>query len=209
MINLIPNELRLERLYGRRNRQLVTVIVVFLAAALMVALIMIGSLRFVGADESSLITSIEENELLIAELELQTNDLSKVSSRLDSTYKLYQNSIAFSELIPEIGSLLPQGSVINGLSLTGGNTDPLDLDVSLVSADLVPVLLKNLKDSELFEAADVIVISPGGSNNNYEYGASVSVSFTGSAEAKRKAAAAAAAAAAATKEINDAEAESQ
>jgi len=108
---------------------------------------------------------------------------------------LFDSSIVFSELVPQIGSLLPQGTIINSLALTGGETDPLTLDVNLSGANLAPVLQSNLIQSELFEAADVNSITPlGNTDTIYQFNASVSVSFTGSAEAKRKIAAQAAAA---------------
>jgi hypothetical protein len=203
MINLLPNSVREEHEYGRKNRKLTALIFLVAGTALAVAAIMIVSVGFLSDEETSIQKSIDENKAIITTLEAETSDLSDVASRLRTTYTLFDGSIKFSELIPEIGSLLPSGSVIDGLSLTGGNTDPLQLNVSLISAELAPVMQKNLIDSELFEAADIITITPVGSDASaYNYSASVSVSFTGSAEAKKKAAAAAAAAAQALKEAN-------
>jgi Tfp pilus assembly protein PilN len=195
MINLIPHNLKSERLYGRRNRILIGYIVALITAAVLVALTMLISIRFVGSEETSLKKTIDDNQIQITALESQIKDLSSVSSRLSTADKLYENNIEFSKLIPDIGSLLPQGTILNSLSLTGGNTDPLSLDVDLLNADLAAVLQRNLVNSELFEAADINSISGKSGASNYRFTASVSVSFTGSAEAKRKVAAAAAAAA--------------
>lgn len=194
MINLLPFELRKERLYGRRNRVLIWFVISMFVTAIIVSAIMVGGLGFVGSEESAIREEIESNNLQVMKLEAEIKDVARVSTRLNSANKLYDSSILFSELVPQIGSLLPQGTIINSLTLTGGNTDPLSLDVSLASADLAPVLQSNLVQSELFEAADVNSISPLGSNETiYQFNASVAVSFTGSAEAKRKVAAKAAA----------------
>ncbi|MFT4532138.1 MAG: Tfp pilus assembly protein PilN [Candidatus Saccharimonadales bacterium] len=200
MINLIPHDLRSSRTYARRNRTLVGYIIALLLAALMVAATMLISLSFVGADEPNLKKTIEDNQIQVSQLESQTSDLSKVSSRLTTADKLFESSIEFSSLIPEIGSLLPEGAVLNSLSLTGGNTDPLGLDVGIANADLAAILQKNLVDSELFEAADIGSISSSGSSERYTFSALISVSFTGSAAEKAKIAAAAQAAAAARAE---------
>jgi hypothetical protein len=187
MINLLPFDLRSDRLYGRRNRVLVGFVVSLLITAGLVSFIMLGGLRFVGSEENTLKAEIEKNNVQVLELEAEIKDVSSVAARLTAVDKLFDSSILFSELVPEIGSLLPKGSIINSLALTGGNTDPLTLDVSIASAGLAPVLQSNLVQSELFEAADVNSISPIGSSETvYQFNASVSVSFTGSAEAKRK-----------------------
>ncbi len=198
MINLLPQEIRIERMFGRRNIISLGIIIFLLITALLVSAVMMTTQQFVGNEESSLRTEIELNQQKVASLESQIKDLSTVAARLTTVDKLYESSIDFSELIPKIGSLLPAGSIINGLSLTGGNTDPLALDVSITSADLAPVLQRNLVQSELFEAADVNSITPlGDDTSTYKFSASMSVSFTGSAAAKKKLAAEAAAKAAA------------
>lgn len=201
MINLLPNNIREEHSFGRKNKKLVALIFLVAGTAVAVAGIMLFNLKYIDDEATSVRSAIEKNEETIKKLETETNDLGAVSSRLNSTFALYEQSIRFSEIIPEIGSVLPAGSIIDGLSLTGGSTDPLQLNVSLTSADLAAVLQKNLVESELFEAADIISITPGGSEGSrYQYTSSVAVSFTGSAEAKRKEAAAAAAAAEAKKQ---------
>jgi hypothetical protein len=203
MINLLPNSIREEHTYGRRNRMLVALILLIAGTATMVVAIMLFNLVSVKNDTNDVQSAIDQNKLLIANLESETSDLSKVSTRLSTTYKLFEGSIKFSELIPKIGSVLPSGTIIGGLSLTGGSTDPLQLNVSLKSPDLVPVLQKNLVESDIFEAADVVDLSPGGEGTEYPYSASVTVSFEGTAEAKRKEAARAAAEAEAKKALEE------
>jgi hypothetical protein len=192
MINLLPKEIRIERQYGRKNRILVGYVVALLITAVLVAVVMIGSLRFFGTNESELKSEIDENALIIASLQNKTTDLNKTVSKLEMVDKLYENGITFSSLIPKIGSILPEGTVLNGLSLTGESTDTLNLDVDLERPELAAVLIRNLVESELFEAADVGNLNPKGTDGDrYRYGTIVRVSFEGSAEAVRKAEAAA------------------
>ncbi len=204
MINLLPNNIREEYSFGRRNKKLLALIVLVAGTAMAVAGIMLFNLKYIDEEAASVQNSIDENSVIVKNLESQTSDLGEVAGRLSSTQKLFEQSIQFSEIIPEIGSVLPAGSIIDGLLLTGGSTDPLQLNVSLTTANLSAVLQKNLVESDLFEAADVISITPAGNDESrYRYAASVAVSFTGSAEAKRKAAAAAAAAAEAKKQSEE------
>jgi hypothetical protein len=162
---------------------------------------MLGGLKFFGTDEAALQKEIEANNSTILALQSNTADLNQTVARLETVDKLYESGISFSELVPEIGSLLPEGTVLNALSLNGANTDALNLDVDLEKPELAAILVKNLVDSELFEAADIGNISPKGSvEDRYKYTTTVKVSFVGSAEARKKAEAAAAAAAAAKAE---------
>jgi hypothetical protein len=196
MINLLPEEIRIERQYGRKNRILVVYVLALLTTALLVATVMIGSRQFFSTDDSAIKTEIEQNNSTITVLQSRTADINTIVARLDTVNKLYDSGISFSELVPKIGSLLPEGTVLNALSLTGESTDTLNLDVDLERPELAATLVINLIDSKLFEAADIGNINPkGAEGDRYQYGTSVRVSFVGSAEAKRKAAAALAAAA--------------
>jgi len=196
MINLLPAEIRLERQYGRKNRILLGYVLALITTALLVAVVMIGSRQFFGTDESAIKNEIEQNNGTISALRAKTADINTTVARLDTVNKLYDSGISFSELVPKIGSLLPEGTILNALSLTGASTDTLNLDVDLERPELAATLVTNLLDSKIFEAADIGNINPKGADGDkYRYGTTVRVSFVGSAEAKRKAAAAQVAAA--------------
>jgi len=192
VINLLPLEIRQERQYGRKNRILIGYVFALIITALLVATVMIGNLKFFGTDSSALQNEINENNITITSLQAKTTELNKTVTRLEVVDSLYESGVSFSELVPEIGSLMPEGAVLNGLSLTGNSTDALSLDVDLENPELTAVLVRNLVESDLFEAADVGNIVPKGvEGSRYKYGTIVRVSFEGSAAAKKKAEAAA------------------
>lgn len=187
MINLLPLEIRTSRQYGRKNRVLITYVFALLLTAILVAIVMLGSLKFFGTDEAALRSEIEENNTTIALLRSNTSELNQTVTRLETVDKLYENGITFSTLVPRIGSLLPEGTVLNGLSLTGESTDTLNLSVDLERPELAAVLIRNMVDSDLFEAADIGNINPKGSEEErYQYGTVLRVSFEGSSDAKNK-----------------------
>jgi len=152
--------------------------------------IMAVSLNFIGPNKEKLQEEIDNSMVEISALESAVKPIESVAVRLDTAKDISDLSVQFSQLIPEIGAVLPNGTVLNALSLNGGITDPLQLNVDLTSSNLVPVLIRNLVESDLFEAADISGINPkggGGENDNvYNFSASITASFTGSAEAKKR-----------------------
>lgn len=197
MINLVPTTVKIERMYGRRNRQLLGYSIGLILTAVSVAAIMMAGLQLINSEESDLKAEINEANTEILALEGGIKEVEAVASQLETAKKLSDLSVHFSDLIPQIGAVLPEGVILNALSLTGGATDPLILDVDLSSADLAPVLSRNLVESDLFEAADISSLTPKGASEeggteNYNFNASLTASFTGTAEAKKKEADAAA-----------------
>jgi len=192
MINLLPPDIKKARSYGRKNTSLLIYSGALLSTAVLTASIMILSLQFVGSDEPSLRQKLADSQTKITILEKDISQIENIASRLETADKIKKLSISFSELIPKIGAVLPEGIVLNALSLTGGSTDPLKLDVDLENASLAPVLIKNLVESELFEAADIASLTPKSSDGTessavtYSFTASITASFTGTAEAQKK-----------------------
>jgi len=186
MINLLSPQIKDERTYGRRNRALLGYAVILVITATATAAIMVASLRFLSTDESKLQSEIDDFTTEITVLESAVKPIESVAQRLDTAKKIDDLSVQFSSLIPEIGAVLPNGVVLNALSLSGGATAPLQLDVDLQSADLAPVLIRNLVESDLFEAADISSLSPIGTsaNSSYSFNASLTASFTGASNAQ-------------------------
>ena len=199
MINLLPPELKERRRFGRKNVALFGYSIALIATGITTAGIMIAGIQFIATDEPEMRGSLTnvQNEILALESDIAT--IETVADRLNTAKAIDNSSVKFSELIPKIGAVLPDGVVLNALSLSGGVTDPLQLDVNLLSADLAPIMIRNLVESDLFEAADIATLTPIGgdsesaSETSYQFTASISASFTGTAEAARKAAAAEAA----------------
>lgn len=188
MINLLPDSVRADRHYGRRNILMASYISALVMTAFLTAGVMMMSLNFVGSDEAVLKNSIKTHQATVVELEKEIKPVEETANRLETAKKISDKSINFSELIPDIGAVLPQGVILNALSLTGGTDDPLKLDVDMTGAELASVLIRNLEESDLFEAADISSLSPKGvsettadgstETDQYRYTASVTASFS-------------------------------
>ena len=155
MINLLPPQVKEERAYGRKNIALIGYSGALLATALTTAVIMLLSLQFIGSEEPDLRKNLEADQATVVLLETEIKSIENVATRLETAKKISDRSVKLSELIPQIAAVLPDGTILNALSLSGGSTDPLQLDVDLTDASLASVLVRNLVESDLFESADI------------------------------------------------------
>ena len=203
MINLLPPDVKEARLYGRRNIKLLAyAFSIVIVGVISVAIVGIN-LVIINSDQRKLNTEIASHVTELEELKNGQKSIDAITDQMKVIDKIYSGEVRFSEFIPKIGAVLPNGMVLNGLSLSGGKTSPLQLDVDMETQELAAVFLKNLQNSDLFESADINSIVPKGAApkpgvKSYAYGATLVANFKGTAAAKKAAAAPAAAATPAT-----------
>lgn len=182
MINLLPNDLKEDRAFGRRNLTLRNYTVLLVLIGICSTAVMFFNSRLIAADENNLRSEISEKQAKVAELTKTQTELTKLAADLKTIDQLYDGEIIFSELIPKIGGLLPGGTVLNGLILAGGADDPINLEIDMERQELAAVFQQNLVNSDLFEAADIVSITSkgeGGPADRYLFSATISAKFSG------------------------------
>ncbi len=192
MISLLPPESKNATKYARLNVTLIEycVLVIIISAGLL-GIVFFGMV-IVSREEKNLKASIAADEAQVRELASISSEAKELSSTVDTISTLLEREVKFSELLDEIGSILPRGSVLTGLTLSTQQDQPLTLDALVVDEEAAAVLRENLADSDLFEAADIVSISSGetdSGNQSYSYTAQYRAYFTGSADATKKKAA--------------------
>lgn len=193
MINLLPSDIKEARRYGRRNRSLIGYCFGVIVIGVFTISIAFFNMRFVMDDETRLKQEMSERQPELEMLEKDQQEIEKIATQLKTIDKLYSGEVKFSELIPNIGGLLPNGVVLNALTLTGGKTSPLQLDVDIEAQNLAAVLQQNLVNSDIFEAVDISSITSKGTGTSkpgvkvYPFGATLTATFKGTAAAKKTA----------------------
>ena len=193
MINLLPPSIKIDRKFGRLNRRLFSYGISIIIIGLLSIGVVVFNIQFVEADQKRLTDEMKTHAAEAIALEASQKDIDKIAAQLKTIDKLYSGEVKFSLLIPKIGALLPNGVILNGLSLSGGITNPLQLDVDMETQGLSAVFLQNLIHSDLFEAVDISSITAKGGGipkpgtKSYDYGATLSASFKGTAAAKKAA----------------------
>lgn len=168
MINLLPQQERENILYARRNTHLVRWTV-----ALVLAIIGGGAIVFAGQViiDHSTAQVTEQVQAGVRRLADQKQNetqarIQEISGSLKLAADVLSRQIVLSELIPQIGAVLPAGTSLAGLQLNqvkGG----LDLSVAATDYQTATQVQVNLQDpdNKLFQKADINSITCTGSDD--------------------------------------------
>ena len=159
MINLLPTEAKQAVRYARLNVSLIQYcVLVILTSAALSAMLLLG-INIMSSTQNEIETSIESDQAKIAELELINSQANELAADIDTISRLLQQEVKFSELIREIGLVIPAGASLSGLTLTEDRTAPLSLEVATTNPDLIGVLQENMRESDLFLGAEILSIT--------------------------------------------------
>ncbi len=188
MINLLPNEVKDERHFGRLNQKLISVSLAILSVALICGGIIAFAWQKVVSEKQLIAAEISNNTVQLAKLDKDRKQIDETAKQLATIKKLYDSEVKFSEIIPNIASVIPPGAILTSLSLTGNKDEPLQLSFKMKNQELASVIRLNLVNSELFQSADILSVS-GSSNQDtatsdpnasaYPYSASITVALKG------------------------------
>jgi Tfp pilus assembly protein PilN len=171
MINLLPTDYRTRLRYGRMNARLRhwIEIGVFLIVGLIIILAM-GWL-YIEDQISNLNHSVAQTES-----QLQAQNLQKVQKQADqisqnvrTINQVLGRELRFSDLIQEIGKVMPPGTILGTLTLSNKVTGTLDLSAGAkdyASAAQVAVNLSDPKNN-IFAKVDIVNVNCAAIGNAY------------------------------------------
>ena len=155
MINLIPTEVKTSIRYARYNTALIGYGVIAVLVVVLIAGVLFFGFTIASADESSLQESIAQKESDLNELVAVEGDASDLADKIDTVGKLLDREVKFSEVLQEIGSILPEGAILTSLRLTNSNEEPLRIAALVDTKNNAAVLRQNIEDSDRFTGADI------------------------------------------------------
>ncbi len=178
MINLLPAEQKKAVQYARHNVSLFQYCVLVIVSSITLSAMLFFGITIMSNDQSEIETIIATDQVKLQELEIINSEAKALASTIDTISNVLVREVRFSEVISEIGSILPDGANLTSLSLSEDLNGPLAMEVIADTPDLVGVLQENLVLSELFEGADILSVT---SVTGAEGGAATS--YTGSLNA--------------------------
>lgn len=174
MINLIPPAQKQDIAYGRKNNMLVKWVAGSLIALIGLAIIGGGCLFYLQQDSKTYQASIDEAKSNL-KTQNETETLARVgeiSGRLNLVVDVLSKEVVFSELIPHLGSLMPEGAILRDLSINREQTGAIDLSIGAVNEFSASQALKNIQssdDSLIFRGADANTINCEGADDQAPY----------------------------------------
>ena len=167
MINLLPPDTRNSILYARRNVHLVRWLVAIVIGLVLVWLIVFTGLFFINRSITDFQSRAEETrqQLKIQKVDETQKRVEDISSTLKLVVQVLGREILFSKLIKQIGSAMPVGASLSGLSISktqGG----IDLNAVTKDYQTATQIQLNLQDpkNKIFEKADILNITCSSAN---------------------------------------------
>ncbi len=171
MINLIPTDHKQAITYARYNSKLVGWLIGIVIAVAGLGLIASGGLFYINQDINHYKASIAESkELLKEENEEETlARVEEVSGQLSLAVDVLSREVLFSKLLPHLGTLMPDGTILENLSLSRELGGGIDLSIGATDEFRASQALANIKadDNLLFTAADANRITCENKDTDY------------------------------------------
>jgi Tfp pilus assembly protein PilN len=176
MINLIPDEIRVNNRYALHNVKLVRYTA--LALLTMAAIVAVTGLSILNMErtENKMQQQSEEQHQKLAAYKTTETKSKELSDEVNTINTLLTRQINFSELLPNIAQLMPPGAVLRELDFTtsdilaGATTatkatassgqKPFIIQASVKDRAIASTLLENIKASkDLFTDADIVSVN--------------------------------------------------
>lgn len=165
MINLLPDGTKKQLRAARLNVTLSYYILILIFAAIFLAFLIFGSLLLLDQTKKSAESLIEANGNQAAAYSSTQEQLNQLHNGLELSKSILSNEVRYSQLLPAIGQLMPQGTIIDSLTLNDDAfTQPIELKIYASSTDLATKVRDNFQASSLFSQVNVQNVSDSDDN---------------------------------------------
>jgi hypothetical protein len=163
MINLMPDYLREEIIFARRNRVLLKWIMAVVVVIAGVGVMTIFGQYYINRNTSSLesVASITQNRISAQSLQVTQQEIQTLSNNFTTVSQLLKRQLLFSKMFVKIGSIVPSGAILRGITLSTVASTAIDLNIISIDRDSATQAFVNISDpaNGLFEKADLLSVS--------------------------------------------------
>lgn len=161
MINLLPPELKESMAYARKNTVLLKWVMALTVAIVGVFLIILFGQMYIAQATNRLEEDIAQSEQNLQEQNIEEvqGRVQEISDSLNLVVDVLSEQILFSDLIQSVGSVIPEGAVLTGLTINEAEGG-IDLSADTTDYDTATQVQVNLQDptNGIFTNADIISI---------------------------------------------------
>jgi HAMP domain-containing protein len=163
MINLMPDYLRQEVGYARRNYVLLKWLMAIGVAIIAVGLMTMFGQYYINRNTKSLQATAEITQTRINSQNLQETqaDIQGLSNNFITITQLLKRQLLFSKMFVKIGGIIPQGAILRGITLSTTTSAAIDLNVIAANREAATLAFVNISDptNGLFDKADLLSVS--------------------------------------------------
>lgn len=171
MINLLPPDYIAQIHSGRFNATLRRWFLAIIFATIGLVFMLASGWFYIDRQTKNLDQKIDitEQQLEQQDLVQVQKDAAKITSDVKLINQVLSREIRFSSLIQDMGKIMPQGTILDGLSLSKVS-GAVDLSTSATDYNTAAQIAVNLSDKKngLFSKVDIVNISCGSTTAEYK-----------------------------------------
>lgn len=159
MINLLPPDIKSDIAYARKNTVLIRWITAFVFVIIGVFFVVLVGQLYLNQSKKTYASQIDEGKTQLKEQKLEETQAraQEISDNVKLAVNVLSKQILFSKVVTQIGKVMPDGTVLTGLSinqLSGG----IDLIARAKDYNTASQVQLNLQDpnNKIFEKADIV-----------------------------------------------------
>ncbi len=156
MINLLPPGRVLNIRLARNNTILRRYVELILVGSLVLLAAILVARYFFSAQNANIQHTVDLNDAKIASLQPVQKQAEELSATVNTISGLLSRNVKFSDMLTQIGGIMPPGSVLTGLKFSLEDVEaPLVVSAQVDNEQKAAVLRNNLAASSLFEKAEI------------------------------------------------------
>jgi Tfp pilus assembly protein PilN len=167
MINLLPPQIQEQIRYAKLNRRLLRYTLWLTVVLGVLTAILFTSQWYASRQMNNLTSLLEDKKTDVAKFSEIEKKASRLQTDITAVEKLLETQTAFSLILADIASVLPQGSHITSIGLSTDITKPVKVVVVVGSFDAGGIVRNALLASERIEAVDVQNITQNSEGGSY------------------------------------------
>lgn len=181
MINLLPNDYRLSLRYARRNTMLMKWLATLFVALIIIVITVSIGIFYLKKEARTYANRVETTKQALKDQELEETltKVQNISGNLKLINQVLSQQVIFSELIKQIGAVMPPGSVLSDIEISKVS-DGIDLKAQAQNYESSTQIQVNLSDpnNKLFDKVDIITVDCQGINPEYPCTVTLRALFT-------------------------------
>ncbi len=156
MINLLPDELKKQYSYSRRNTILRWTIVAIIIIGASSVLLMLAGNFYVSSLAKAAQSDLGVKQAEISKYKAVEKKAKDLNSKVEAITEANAKTTKFSGLIYDLSNVLPEGSNVKTISLDGKPDSPLQLEVTAKDKATALKVHDSLADTKRFAFVDIL-----------------------------------------------------